>query len=93
MKKSKTEATNISRRTVLYRAAILGAAAPILGSVIGSTPARAAQQTQEAVKYQAKPKDKQNCANCKSFKAPDACETVAGKVAPNGWCSIWITKA
>ncbi len=92
MKNSKTDTPKITRRTVLYRAAMLGAAVPIMGSLMGTDPAKAAKQSQEAVKYQAKPKDKQHCANCKPFKAPDGCDIVEGKVAPNGWCTAWVTK-
>ena len=31
----------------------------------------------------------QNCASCRLFTAPNACEQVEGDISPNGWCRIW----
>ena len=83
-----SSSARMSRRTVL----IVGAGAgPLL--VLGATGARAAQLSQSAVKYQPTPKDGKQCDGCKLFVAPNACKSVAGDIAPSGWCALWVKKA
>jgi hypothetical protein len=77
-----------SRRTVLIAAA---GAAPLLA--LGATGANAAKLSQGAVKYQASPKDGKQCDGCNLFVAPNSCKSVAGEIAPTGWCSLWVRKA
>jgi len=45
--------------------------------------------TQGDVAYQDKPRGRERCDNCHAFVAPDACNSVQGKVSPAGWCNIW----
>jgi hypothetical protein len=45
--------------------------------------------SQGDVAYRDYPKGKQRCDNCRVFVAPDACNSVQGKIAPQGWCNIW----
>ena len=78
----------VSRRTVLFAAA---GAAPLLA--LGVTGANAAQLAQSAVKYQPTPKDGKRCDGCKLFMAPNSCKSVAGDIAPSGWCALWVKKA
>jgi hypothetical protein len=78
----------MSRRTVLIAAA---GAAPLLA--LGATGANAAKLAQSAVKYQASPKDGKQCDGCKLFVAPNSCKSVAGEIAPSGWCALWVKKA
>ena len=78
----------VSRRTVLI--AVVGAA-PLLA--LGATGANAAKLAQSAVKYQPTPKDGKRCDGCKLFVAPNACKSVAGDIAPSGWCALWVKKA
>ncbi len=78
----------VSRRTVLIAAA---GAAPLLA--LGATGANAAKLAQSAVKYQASPKDGKQCDGCNLFVAPNSCKSVAGTIAPTGWCSLWVKKA
>jgi hypothetical protein len=33
------------------------------------------------------------CDNCNLFVAPNSCKSVAGEVAPSGWCALWVKKA
>lgn len=33
------------------------------------------------------------CKKCLKFLIPDACAWVEGKIAPSGWCSIWVPPA
>jgi High potential iron-sulfur protein len=77
-----------SRRTVLIAAA--GA-----GSLLAftATGAKAAKLAQSAVKYQPAPKDGKRCDGCNLFVAPNACKSVAGDIAPSGWCALWVKKA
>lgn len=35
---------------------------------------------------------KAHCAICKHFKAPDACEVVAGRINPQAWCKFYEYK-
>lgn len=76
-----------TRRTVLIAAA---GAAPLLA--LGATGANAAKLAQSAVKYQASPKDGKQCDGCKLFVAPNSCKSVAGEIAPSGWCALWVKK-
>lgn len=76
----------ISRRTVLV--AVVGAA-PLLALMSGSAEAKMAQT---AVRYQDTPKDGKRCDGCKLFVAPNACKSVAGDIAPSGWCALWVKK-
>jgi hypothetical protein len=77
-----------TRRTVLIAAA---GAAPLLA--LTATGAKAAKLAQSAVKYQPTPKDSKRCDGCNLFVAPNACKSVAGEIAPSGWCALWVKKA
>jgi len=83
-----TRPENVSRRTILIAAV---GAAPLL--TLGATDANAAKLAQSAVKYQASPKDGKQCDGCNLFVAPNACKSVAGDIAPTGWCALWVKKA
>jgi len=82
------EPRNVSRRTVLFAAA---GAAPLLA--LGAGAASAAGLPQTAVAYQATPKDGKQCDQCNFFVAPNSCKSVAGDIAPSGWCKLWVKKA
>jgi hypothetical protein len=84
----RSQSAQHTRRTILVAAA---AAAPLLA--LGATGAEAAQLAQSAVKYQSTPKDGKQCDGCKLFVAPNACKSVAGDIAPSGWCALWVKKA
>jgi hypothetical protein len=77
----------VSRRTILIAAA---GATPLLTLMSGSAGAKMAQS---AVKYQTTPKDGKQCDGCNLFVAPNSCKSVAGDIAPAGWCSLWVKKA
>ena len=77
----------VNRRTILLAAA---GAAPLLA--IGAKSAKAAGLPQTAVAYQASPKDGHQCDGCNFFVAPNACKSVAGEIAPTGWCKLWVKK-
>jgi hypothetical protein len=77
----------VSRRTVLIAAA---GAAPLLTLMGGSAEAKMAQN---AVKYQASPKDGKQCDGCNLFVVPNSCKSVAGDISPSGWCALWVKKA
>jgi len=78
----------LSRRTVLLAAV---GAAPLIA--LGAGAANAAGLPQTAVAYQATPKDGKQCDQCNFFVAPNACKSVAGEIAPTGWCKLWVKKA
>ncbi len=88
MKTSKhTRSNGVSRRTIL-----IGAAGALPLIALGATGAQA-KMAQKAVRYQDTPKDGKQCSGCNLFIAPDACKTVDGKIAPTGWCAVWVKKA
>jgi hypothetical protein len=76
-----------NRRTVLIAA---GATAPLLALMSSGAEAKMAQSS---VKYQATPKDGKQCDGCNLFVAPNGCKSVAGDIAPSGWCALWVKKA
>lgn len=53
----------------------------------------------EAMHYQDRPKDGQNCATCIQFipgakpGASGACQIVEGPISPDGWCIEYIKKS
>jgi hypothetical protein len=52
--------------------------------------ARAVEKLSKAsVAYREKPKGKQRCDNCRVWVPPNACKSVEGDIAPQGWCNIW----
>ena len=82
-----SEPARVSRRKVLIGAA---EATSFLALMSGSAEAKMAQS---AVKYQPTPKDGKQCSGCNLFIAPNSCKSVAGDIAPTGWCSIWVKMA
>jgi hypothetical protein len=80
----------ISRRVVLTGTALaLGAVA----TAAAATRASAQQKVSQAdAKYQAQPKDGQQCDGCVQFQAPSSCKLVDGNIAPTGWCQLFAAK-
>jgi hypothetical protein len=80
--------SNEGRRSLLKGfAALAGVAVLSLNK-----KAAAAKVPQSAVQYQDKPKGEQRCDNCAQWEPPNACKVVEGKIAPEGWCAIWVKK-
>lgn len=80
----------LSRRTLI---STVCAAAPaiVIAAAAGSASAQASRKmAQRAVAYQATPHGEQQCSNCTLFEAPSGCRSVAGTVAPEGWCRIYV---
>ena len=52
--------------------------------------ARAVEKlSKAAVAYRDHPKGKERCDNCRVWVPPNACKSVEGEIAPQGWCNIW----
>ena len=83
----------LSRRTVVSRAVMGGAALIATFAQLRNAQAAKFPQTSPAVAYQPTPKDGRQCDGCMLFQAPDGCQVVDGKVAPTGWCKLWAKKA
>jgi hypothetical protein len=83
----------LSRRTVVSRAVMGGAAFVATFAQLRNAQAAKFPQTSPAVAYQPTPKDGRQCDGCRLFQAPDGCQVVDGKVAPTGWCKLWAKKA
>ena len=82
---------NVSRRMVLLSGVSCAGAASVMA--LGVSQAGAAPKlAQNIVAYQGSPKGTQRCDNCALFQAPDACQTVDGTIAPEGWCKIYRPK-
>jgi len=80
----------ISRRVVLTGTALAFGA---VASGVAATHTRAQQKVSQAdAKYQAQPKDGQQCDGCVQFQAPNACKLVDGNIAPAGWCQLFAAK-
>lgn len=70
------------------------------GAAIGATLSFGLSRMAEAqsktdkktAKYQDRPKNGQNCAQCNFFRPPKSCQLVEGDISPNGWCSFWAKK-
>jgi len=89
--KKNNRSNDVSRRTVLFAGGSCAGAAALV--VLGAGQAAAAPKlAQTIVGYQPTPKGTQRCDNCALFQAPDACQTVDGTIAPDGWCKIYRPK-
>lgn len=83
---------HLSRRQLLSSALLV---APVATALMALRPSRAGAQQKIApklVQYQTTPKNKQQCSTCLHFVAPDSCKMVEGKIAPEGWCSLYAPK-
>ncbi len=88
MKKTRLYDANLSRRSVLQRAA----AGLTLACVGGPAFAAKKPRPQADVGYQDHPNGSERCDNCEPFIPPNKCRTVEGVVAPEGWCQIYVQK-
>lgn len=78
-----------SRRLVLAAAFAMTA---LGGAALGGAARRAAAQVQVSradAKYQDTPHGGLSCQACSFFRRPMACQVVAGKVSPHGWCKLF----
>ncbi len=51
-----------------------------------------AKRSKESVRYRDRPLGNKRCALCRHFLPPDACEGVAGKISPSGYCIRFMEK-
>jgi hypothetical protein len=86
---SKNDQSNEGRRSLLKGLAVLAGAAVL---PVGKKAEAQQKVPQAAVQYQDKPKGEQRCDNCAQWEPPNSCKVVEGKIAPEGWCSIWVKK-
>jgi hypothetical protein len=83
----------LSRRRLFQ--SLIGSAAAISACValVTTGPAQAQSKTSKKVaKYQDHPDSGKECSKCRFFLPPHACQLVAGKISPNGWCSFFAPK-
>lgn len=83
----------------LSRRSLLTAAAAVAAALVVSSEANAAGAiSKTAVGYLTEPKDGHQCSGCKQFipgadaAAAGQCKSVAGEIAPNGWCKLFAAK-
>jgi hypothetical protein len=82
----------ISRRSLLKGAPLVAATAASLGCLMsGEATAQQAKLPQALSKYQATPKNGQQCSTCSHFVAPASCAIVVDPIAPEGWCQFYAT--
>ena len=80
----------ISRRSLLKGAPLVAATAVSLDCIMpGEVTAQQAKLAQRLSKYQAMPKDGQQCSTCSHFVAPASCAIVVDPIAPQGWCQFY----
>ena len=80
--------SNQSRRLAL-QCALAAAGASLLGV---PAAAQGNKSPQQSARYQDHPNGSQRCSNCRQFQPPSACKVVAGKISPDGWCSLYFAK-
>jgi len=82
---------SLSRRELFP--SVIGGVAIIAAALSLGREAEAQPKTsQKAAKYQNHPKKGQQCAICRYFRPPHACQLVEGNISPNGWCSYFAKK-
>ena len=86
----KDHSTDPARRNVLLAAAGIAGVAALNLTALRSATAQKKKKTLEEVQYQPMPKGKEKCENCALFVPPDKCPPIEGKVAPEGWCNIYV---
>jgi hypothetical protein len=78
----------LSRRTLLVGGVALGAGATLAATGQAATP----KVSQACVGFSDSPRDGRKCGNCRLFRAPSSCLDVAGVIADNCSCKIWLPK-
>ena len=87
--------SKLTRRTLI---STVCAVAPVALASVYAAPAAAQagahKMAQRAAGYQptphATPNGEQRCSGCALFEAPNGCRTVAGNIAPEGWCRLYV---
>ncbi|GAC1393263.1 MAG: hypothetical protein NVSMB31_12440 [Vulcanimicrobiaceae bacterium] len=85
----------ISRGNALKGLIVLPALA---AAMLGSIGTAEAKSSKASLKYQDKPKDGNQCSNCrfyikpKNAKAKAGCQLLDGSVSPHGWCVAYAKK-
>jgi hypothetical protein len=90
----KARSAEPSRRSILRNLAFIAGGAAIISTTASGIREAAAQtkMTQQAVGYQDTPKGAERCDNCAQFEPPSSCKVVEGKIAPAGWCKVYVKK-
>jgi hypothetical protein len=84
---------DISRRRLLRNVTLAAAAGAFVAVAAGSTALADSKFSQATAKYQPTPKGADRCANCSLYESAGNCKVVEGKVAPDGWCTLYARKA
>ena len=79
----------ISRRSLLKGAPLAAATAVSVGCLASGQAAAQTKLSQALSKYQATPKNGQQCSTCSHFVAPSSCAIVVDPIAPEGWCQFY----
>ncbi len=82
-----------SRRDLIARLAIVGAAAVVGPSLAPRHAAATSKLPPGEIGYQASPKGAARCELCANWQAPNACKLVSGQISPNGWCGLFVRKS
>jgi hypothetical protein len=82
-----------TRRAVIVRLAVLGAAGAAVADFAAQPAAAAAKLSPGEIGYQNAPKGGARCDLCVNWQAPNACKLVAGPISPSGWCGLFVRRA
>lgn len=97
--KSTNSKFDASRRSVLKSGMTLATGIVTAGTLLRSSPARAAKAPKTTMMYQDKPHGDQKCSNCIHFvpgpkpSADGTCLVVEGSISPEGWCVVYAPKS
>ena len=69
------------------------APSPSMESSAAATQSGTKISKQDA-QYQSTPRGGEKCSDCQMFNAAhNSCQVVAGKIDPDGWCTMWVKKS
>ncbi|MGA9274421.1 MAG: high-potential iron-sulfur protein [Candidatus Cybelea sp.] len=92
----KDSAKAMTRRSFVAGAIVLPALA---GLLLAETTTAEAKASKAQFKYQASPKNGQQCSKCSLFipgssaTANGTCKLVDGSISPKGWCTAFAAKS
>ncbi len=91
---SDPDGSETTRRSLIVRTAATMGLVGLVGSVLATTQAFAADAklSPSDIGYRPTPNGRSRCDVCVNWRPPDACKAVAGPISPSGWCGLFVRK-